>query len=389
MKYFCYQGNNGDCGFASLKMMMASYSHNRSYLFIKKGKKKKDFTFLDLEHIAKQYDFNIKAYRIPDKSLKDLETPFLAKYNSNHLVMVNRIKNDKVEIFDPGSGIQKMSVDEFKIKWTGECLEREENSIPKIISVKPPILMPKKHQFIQAIFICLIAAILLAGLFFIKENSSFILVIGLLALFVIFELVENWYLIKRINSFDKTYIPLYFDEENSNYESYKNYIDFKKDYFKSRKSVLASVLLVICLTVLMSINDPKNVIAFAVVFIAQILDKILFRNKQKRKEAEINDIESKAFDNKDSATKNLLIANSLASSFGLFVSARKTVIAFLIAVLSILMMVFNHMISTSYVLFQFGAYYVTSNAFESTIDYFMSYEKSKKSYSQFIDKCNL
>lgn len=390
MKYFCYQGNNGDCGFASLKMMMASYSHNKSYLYIKKDKKKKDFTFYDLRNIAKQYDFSLEAFRSEDKDLLNFEMPFLAKTNTNHLVMVNKIKKDKVEIYDPGSGIQKIAIKEFVKKWTGEVLVRETNSVPKNLIIKKPNLMPKKDQYFQAIFICLIAAILLTGLYFIKENSNFVLVIGLLALFVICELVENWYLIKRINSFDNKYIPLYFsNEKDTDYEHYKNYVDFKKDYFKSRKSILASLLIAIVLCVLLTINDLKNLLAFSIIIIAQILDKIIFREKQKNKEQEIGEIEQRAFDEKNSTIENLLKANTLASSFGLFVTARKTVFAFLLAVISILMMVFNNLISTNYVLFQFGAYYVVSNSFESVIDYFLTREKTEKSYANFIDQCNL
>jgi len=390
MSYFCYQGNNGDCGFAALKMMMATFAHNKSYLYIKKTNKRKDFTFLDLRNIAKRYGFQISAYNITDKDLSCLEAPFLAKLNTNHLVMVKKIKKSTVVVYDPDSGIQKINIDDFKNKWTGECLERDENSIPNKINIKQPILMSKKHQYFLAIFMIVIAAILLTGFYFIKEDSNFILVIGLLALFVICELVENWYLIKRINSFDKQYIPLYFNKaEDRDYEHYKGYVDFKKDYFKSKKSILASFLIAIVLCVLLSINDAKNLLVFAIILIAQITDKLVFRNKQKKKENEINEIESKAFDEKTCVIENLLKANTLASSFGLSITARKTVFAFLIAVISVLMMVFNNLISTNYVLFHFGAYYVISNSFDSVFDYIFNYEKGKKMHARFIDQCNL
>lgn len=391
MSYFCYQGNNSDCGFASLKMMMASFAHNRSYLYIKKPpNKNKNFTFLDLRHIASKYEFDIAAYFISDKDLSNLELPFLAKLNTNHLVLVNKIKKDTVVIYDPGYGIKKMKISEFKDKWTGECLERLENSVPKKIQIKKPLLMSKKNQYFQSIFLCVIAAILLVGFYFIKEDSNFLLVIGLLALFVICELVENWYLIKNINIFDSRYIPLYFNNpEERDYEHYKNYIDFKKNYFKSKKSILASFLIAIVLCVLLSINDLKNLLVFAILIIAKLTDKLAFKEKQQDKENEIGEIEKKAFDEKDCAITNLLKANSLASAFGLFVSARKTVFLFLIAVISILMMVFNHLVSTNYVIFHFGAYFVISGSFDSMIDYFFTYSKSKKDYAKFIDQCNL
>ena len=48
MTYVCYQGNDRDCGFASLRMMMANKSRNKSYLYLEKPQKKKDYTFYDI-----------------------------------------------------------------------------------------------------------------------------------------------------------------------------------------------------------------------------------------------------------------------------------------------------------------------------------------------------
>lgn len=390
MSYFCYQGNDSDCGFASLKMMMAYYSHNKSYLYIKKGSKKKDYSFLDLKNIAKQYEFNIDAYIVTDKNLNELETPFLAKINNCHLVMVYKVNKNSVVVYDPKLGKTKYTVEKFKSIWSGECLERCDNSIPKKMNIKKPILLPKKVHYIEVIFICIIGGVLLTGFYFIKEDSNFILVIGLLALFVIFELVENWYLIKNVKYFDNTYIPLYFfDEKDRDYSHYKEYVEFKQNYFKSNKSILAAFLVAIIVAVLLAINDPKNLLIFSIILLAKLLDKLLFKTKQQNLEAEISKLEISAFKQNELTIDKLLKANTQADSYGLFISARKTIFTFLIAVLSILMMVFNHLISTNYVLFHFGAYYVISSNFDLMLDYIFSYPKEQREHSRFIDQCNL
>ena len=62
MTYVCYQGNDHDCGFAALKMLLANKVHNKSYLYIKKPSKKKDYTFQDLIRIAKSYGFVLSSF---------------------------------------------------------------------------------------------------------------------------------------------------------------------------------------------------------------------------------------------------------------------------------------------------------------------------------------
>ena len=40
MTYFTYQGNDHDCGFACLKMLLATLNKNKSYLYLdKEGKR--------------------------------------------------------------------------------------------------------------------------------------------------------------------------------------------------------------------------------------------------------------------------------------------------------------------------------------------------------------
>ena len=53
MKYFIYQGNDHDCGFAALKMLLANLAKDKSYLYIPKPAKREYYTLEDLNDIAK------------------------------------------------------------------------------------------------------------------------------------------------------------------------------------------------------------------------------------------------------------------------------------------------------------------------------------------------
>ena len=120
MRYFIYQGNNNDCGFTSLKMLLASTHKNKHYLNLKKPENKKgNFSIKDLIQIGKENGLILKAYQYEQKFElveKDF-SKFLAiinnENNNNHVVMVESFKDNKLTIYDPGVGIYKIEFNDL------------------------------------------------------------------------------------------------------------------------------------------------------------------------------------------------------------------------------------------------------------------------------------
>ena len=55
MKYFIFQGNDHDCGFAALKMYLAILAKDRSYLYIPKPSKREYYDLFEIANLSKSY----------------------------------------------------------------------------------------------------------------------------------------------------------------------------------------------------------------------------------------------------------------------------------------------------------------------------------------------
>ena len=105
----CYikQLRDNDCAFASLKMLMAYYSKNKDYLFLKQDLDRENYSLWDIIQIAKKYGIEIQGVKISNMRKRftlDYQ-PFLALFkdsnNENgHLVFVRKIKKNT---FSPSS----------------------------------------------------------------------------------------------------------------------------------------------------------------------------------------------------------------------------------------------------------------------------------------------
>ena len=56
---FIYQGNNFDCGYASLKMLLANVHNDKNYLYLSNEKKDESYSLSDLVNIGKKYGVNL------------------------------------------------------------------------------------------------------------------------------------------------------------------------------------------------------------------------------------------------------------------------------------------------------------------------------------------
>ena len=391
MSYFCYQGNDHDCGFASLKMLLAMLSKDKNYLFLKKGSHKKgNYSLYDLIKIGEEHNLKLEAYKVDFFGLLGMKTPFLAMLKDGHMVLVKTVKKKYIVIHDPAEGIKRIkiaSLDDEKTYYVlGIIFETE---IDKC-SDRRPVIMPWYRNLAQYVLTAAMGIILMLGFYFLNDDASLGLVIAFLAIVVISELVENWYLIKNILYFDKKYLPLFFkDEKARKKERYEEYIEYKKSYFGTSKSLTVSTLLVLVFSTLLILNDYKNLMVIILILFARVVDLIIFANKDDATSEEINKLETQSFKCKDNFVDNLLKANSKANGYASRLSARKCINVFLIAVFAILMMIINGLNSANYVLFHFGVYYVISNSFGNITLYISNFKKLRRLSARFIDSCNL
>ncbi len=390
MTYTCFQGNDSDCGFAALKMLLANKANNKSYLYIRKPSKKKEYTFYELIRYAKKYGFQLTSYEMPVEDFKSIPIGSLVLLKENHMVYLKKIGRRRVTYFDPALGKMSVPHKEFMNKWRGivmECvnaLEADDLDIPK------PKLIPVWMDAIYYSLIAVIFASLMTGFYLINDQSSVVLTMVFLLLFAIAQLVENWYIIKELKYFDRRYLSLFFSQKkNQNVDKYKDYTEYKQNYFIVSKLLVSSLIMIVAFGVLLCINDYRNTLVFIILLLVKTLDNLLFSRKEEKDAKDIATIESIAFDCERTLTHELTRANSLASKVALNKSLKRVAYMFLCLCLAVLMMSFSNVTSTNFVIFHFGIYVLVSDAFDHIIKFFSSSTDRKIKKARFLDDCDL
>ena len=390
MTYMTYQGNDADCGFAALKMLMANRSKNKSYLYIRKPNKKRDYTIHDLNRIANKYGFVLLNYQMPRSDSIAIPPMTMALLSNNHMVYIHKVTKKRVIYYDPALGKISAKHEVFQRKWQGIVVECVNSKEAKDINLKKPRILPIWLDIVYYSIVAAMLASLMTGFYLIKDNSSILLTMGFLLLFTISQLVENWYIIKQLKLFDKHYLHDFFSLRlNQNMPSYKDYVDYRSNYFISLKVLVSNLVLIGAFSILLCLNDYRNIFVFVILLLVRLLDIILFSKGEKKEAKSIDKIEANAFRDPNKVAQSLEAANKKAYSLGLSKAFRKVVYMFLSICLAFGMMLFSHVTSTNFLIFHFGIYFLMSQSFEAILVYCSNSRERKIKKVRFLDRCDL
>lgn len=179
MKYI-QQLDETDCGAACISMIASNFKSNIRISKIRDiaGTDKVGTNLNGMLVAAKQLGFNARALKGERKNLSpDLPTPFIAHFSIKngqdellHYVVVNKIKKDKVFIYDPNPTYGKCSysIEKFCEMWSGYCIFLFPSSDYKIQNDEKkgfllkflPLLKPHTNLLIVVCLISLILTIL-------------------------------------------------------------------------------------------------------------------------------------------------------------------------------------------------------------------------------------
>lgn len=129
-----------DCGPTCLKMVAKfhgkSYSLNelRSKSFITR----EGVSLLGISEAAEAIGFRTMGVKIPfDKLTEDAPMPCIVHWNQNHFAVLYRIKNNKVEVADPASGLITYNKREFLKSWISTSANGSELGIALLLEPTP------------------------------------------------------------------------------------------------------------------------------------------------------------------------------------------------------------------------------------------------------------
>lgn len=390
MKNFCYQGGEHDCGFASLKMLLATISKNKNYLLLPKPVKKEEYSFLDLIEIAATHQVFLAGYELEFNKIAEQKLPMIVRLRGNHAVLLTKINKGLFYFNDPDRGKVLLKENEFREVYDGHVLMVENENLDRTYKVSKPRLLPKSFTLIHVLLSVLVTFVL--GLnFYLMNLSENIPFIFLLIMFLILvEVFENWFVLKTSNKFDEQYIPQYFKRKRyQNAEDYQKYLTVRSGVFSSSKSLFIYGSVALVLGVLVSINDLRNLLIIAIIAIYKATEKYLTQFKDEKIIRELSIQENEVFDHPEQCTSRLILLNQKASNHGLNLAIRNCFFQLVLMFLTLLMMVLSKNMSANFAVFHFGIYFVIGQGITLLFDRITEYQNFVKKLTQFYDRCDL
>lgn len=390
MKYFIFQGNDHDCGFAALKILLANFSKNKSYLYIKKKDKKEQFSIKNLQDEAANYGFQLGAYKCDDDYYNRIVVPSITIINKNHAVVIKKITKKRIVYLNPEVGLVKLKKDEFFAIWEKYVLEIE----AKIEDVKLPKIrreiLPNKLKITELISAFLSTGILVATFYLLNNEKNTVFSLIFLLLFATTQIIENMVINKEINFFDNQYIRPYFsNEQNQDKLGYIEFIGFKQKYFTNSRGVLSSGLTALMVSFLLIMNDFRNIFVLLAMILLKVLELFLFSKHFENNKKKITEYEYQCMNNKKMAVEYAEKANSLANVIASQNSMKSIIYIAIVFAFALGMMFLTGSSGCNYVIFHFGLYYIGFHSFSQIIIALSNRKEDYKEECRFFDRCDL
>jgi ATP-binding cassette, subfamily B, bacterial len=137
---FVKQPDAMDCGPSCLKMIAGFYKKNFSLETLRKRCyiTREGVSFLGLSEAADSLGFRTLGVKIPFSKLEENVTlPCIVHWRQKHFVVVYKIKNEKVWVADPASGLVKFTKQEFINNWSGTVANGENIGLVLIMEPTP------------------------------------------------------------------------------------------------------------------------------------------------------------------------------------------------------------------------------------------------------------
>ena len=109
--YYIPQVTKSDCGFACLKMLLATVHKDERYLYLKEDENHGPYSYQELLKYAQHYDVTLVGAKYDDKGdLRNINKfPLILTVQGEnqtlHAVFVTKKRGKKLKVFDPAKGV--------------------------------------------------------------------------------------------------------------------------------------------------------------------------------------------------------------------------------------------------------------------------------------------
>lgn len=356
--FFIQQANHHDCGFTTLKILLANLHHDRNYLFLASPfKDDENVSIYSLIQEGKKYDTTLLALRAENKYelSSNVDVPFIAVLASNyspHAVYVFRVSKKYVYYFDPVSGKKKNKINDFVSLWTGELLTIKDYA-PYRCPIKRSSVISIKERMITCLLEVLSAVSAVLAVYFINKDSYIYLPLIFFTLMIVLEMILKRYSLSIMNHIDKRMNESLGEIKNNDfYAFYYHFEHYKKYLLVNNLSIFSNAFAVMLIVLVLLLNDKMNALyAFLNIFLAAI-SIFFFHPLLDKEEVLINEKEEKlkVVNTKEEAVSLMNETRSKSYSYASKVTMYKYVIIFIQVIASFIMMMFLKVVNVTYII---------------------------------------
>lgn len=137
------QYDSMQCGVACLTMVCTYFGKKKKIKYISDlcFATTEGVSLLAIDKVALKLGLKTISGRVSINSISKTESPCILHWNQNHFVVLYKVKKGKsFYIADPGKGLVKYSLEEFKKHWISTQSDGEEKGIAMLLEPTPAFL---------------------------------------------------------------------------------------------------------------------------------------------------------------------------------------------------------------------------------------------------------
>lgn len=280
--YYIPQVSKSGCGFACLKMLLATLHKDERYLYLKEDENHGPYSLQELVATAQRYGVTLIGVKYEDKDdLRHLTSfPLILTVQQEndalHAVLLKKLGRKKAQLYDPDLGVYWIKIEDLIKKWDGTALAvNKVNEHPftnRIIDVRDP-----KGEVISYIMQAVAAIFIALATFFVKPEGSYLLPLVFCALSLLSEIVLRVLLLKRMQKCDKylrRFLP--YVKKRDYFEYYKRSQEYKRSSLTMGLNLVFYLLVVVLVITISLINSLTFVVSIGASLVCALIDVFFF-----------------------------------------------------------------------------------------------------------------
>ncbi len=380
MSYYIKQIGNKDCGFTSLKILLANIHKDKNYLFYPEFEKEYSLSLKNIIDIAKKenvilegFDYQKKEKLFEEKAGYSLA--ILENGSKLHMVFIKKISKNYVIILDPEFGRIRYSKKEFLNLWNGQILVMK-SFLKKKLNYKK-----RQNNFIYNLFFVFLVIVshllLLISLYFVRSNNNFLMPLLIFLLYLLFNLLIENILINSMFKFDKKIKLILNNRENDKYKTYLDLQNYKVNYLPRSIQITNLIMTFISSSFILGINSYLNLFAILGILFLKIIFTLSLNNFKKKKKIELSILEFNFKNNKNFDSKKYDLINKNSYMVLRIEEVSKIITIGIIFFITILLTSFQKSITLNFLLFHFFAFLFINDNLDKIFSFLLNDKDSK------------